>query len=115
MKRFLLILTSLALISCQNPNPTNIQPSTSPIPTPSVSASPILSVKYTREDYIRLLTCAMEEKLKNKDLDNYGTIAGHLSLIKNDMLWEVHNKEGSAQLATYTNDVVIYALPYGCK
>ena len=115
MKRFILILTSLALFSCQNTNPTNIQPTVSPTPTPSISASPILSVKYTREDYIRLFECGMAAKLKNKDLDNYGTLAGHLSLIKNDMLWEVHNKEGSGQLATYNNDVALYILPYDCK
>ncbi len=105
----LIIFTSF-ILSCGVPN-------NNPTPSPSLSNSPTsspssLTIKYTREDYIRIFTCtlALGKELKPSDR---GRIAAHLSLTKNDDLWKMGGEERSK--AYDVEDVENVSIPLGCK
>ena len=114
MKKIILGILALTLISCQNAV-ISTQPSsnsTSAV-TPTVSASPLTTVVYTREDYIRMFECVLA--MPKIAPEQRGRTAAHLALTKNDMLWAMHGKADSNQRITYNETVNTIAIPLGCK
>jgi hypothetical protein len=115
MKKLALLISSLFIFSCgTNTNPT-------PLPTPSVSSSPV-AVKYTREDYIRILTCTRAAILAlpqpqfklPENLREYSQVSAHLELAKNDTVW--NNQSESARDNLYGTDVKTISVKYSsCK
>ncbi len=114
IKKILIALVALNVTACQNTvSSTNPSPTPTNSVIPTASPSSIVAIKYTREDYIRMFECVA--KLPNITPTQRGRTAAHLSLIKNDMLWEIHNKEGSGQLVIYTETANTIAIPLGCN
>lgn len=116
MKKVIILLSSLILASCG----VSTNPTPSPTQSATVSPSPALTVKYTREDYIRILTCTNESikalpqaqfKL-SENLRDFARTAGHLSLLKNDTVWEQQKNNTS----TYDEDIATISSKYpNCK
>lgn len=108
MKKIISLLSALFIFSCQTANTTS--PSSSPSPNISPSESP--NLKYTREDFIRIFTCTLEIQGNDKLTPaNRGKITAHLSLVKNDSVWNVQKNN----LETYINSVETVSKPLGCN